>query len=331
MFRTTKTRAWCVVALTVGFAGSGPLAPTALAQEAEPEAVEAPSVGEGVLGDGSGEAPAEGEMTEEQIAAEKAAFEASLSFQTGTVALGEKLASVDLGSDFRMLTAADTERLLVAWGNPPGGNALGMIFPANLSPFAENSWGVVVSYEEDGHVDDEDAADINYDDLLKEMQEDTEASNEERKELGFGTVRLVGWAEPPHYDAESKKLYWAKDLDFGDGAHSLNYAVRVLGRTGVLELNAVGEVSQLPEIRAEMNKVMKRVSFEQGKRYADFLPDTDKVAAYGIGALIAGKLVAKAGLFKGLFVALLASKKLLIGGAIALAALAKRIFTGDKA
>jgi uncharacterized membrane-anchored protein len=36
--------------------------------------------------------------------------------------------------------------------------------------------------------------------------------------------------------------------------------------------------------------------FNQGYRYDEFNPDLDEVAAYGIGALVAGKIVAKTGL-----------------------------------
>ncbi|WP_164127553.1 DUF2167 domain-containing protein, partial [Stenotrophomonas maltophilia] len=43
--------------------------------------------------------------------------------------------------------------------------------------------------------------------------------------------------------------------------------------------------------------VLSSVSFEPGKRYSDFVPGADKVAAVGIGGLIAGKVVAKTGLF----------------------------------
>lgn len=41
---------------------------------------------------------------------------------------------------------------------------------------------------------------------------------------------------------------------------------------------------------------MKMVSFTEGNRYADFKPGIDKVAAVGIGGLIAGKVIAKTGL-----------------------------------
>jgi uncharacterized membrane-anchored protein len=68
-----------------------------------------------------------------------------------------------------------------------------------------------------------------------------------------------------------------------------------------------------------------------GHRYADFNPDVDEVAACGIGALVAGKVAAKAGLFKGLIAVLLASKKLLILGLIGLGLCLVALFSRRKA
>lgn len=281
----------------------------------------------------SAEAPAAPEPAAEAVdtsdgdAAERAAFEAQLSYQEGDVTVGNNLAKLHLGQDFRFIGPDDAERVLVAWGNPPGSKPLGMIFRQGTSATTEDSWAVIVSYTEDGHVDDEDAADIDYDELLAEMKEDTQEANVERKQAGFGEVNLVGWAEPPHYDAETKKLFWAKELDFGADHHTLNYSIRALGRKGVLELNAVASMTQLGLVKSEMPKVLTAVEFVQGMRYADFDPDIDTVAAYGLGALVAGKLVAKAGMFKLLLAGLLASKKLVFAGLAALAVLAKKVFS----
>ena len=102
-----------------------------------------------------------------------------------------------------------------------------------------------------------------------------------------------------------------------DTARTLNYNIRVLGRRGVLVLNAVAEMDQLDQIKSAMSQVMGFVEFTDGHRYADFVPGSDKVAEYGIAALIAGGVAAKAGLFKVLLAALIGLKKLL---AVALAA-----------
>lgn len=69
---------------------------------------------------------------------------------------------------------------------------------------------------------------------------------------------------------------------------------------------------------------------ERLNELADLCPrgvmQADKVAAYGIGALVAGKLAARAGLFKVVLAAMLASKKLLIAGGAALLVALKKLF-----
>src|SRR6185295_16936245 len=101
-------------------------------------------------------------------------------------------------------------------------------------------WAVVLSYIDDGHVDDADARKIDYKDLMADMKKSTDESNEERKKAGYGSIKLVGWATEPRYDSSTHKMYWAKELEFGGEQHTLNYDVRVLGREGVLPMNAVG-------------------------------------------------------------------------------------------
>jgi uncharacterized membrane-anchored protein len=156
------------------------------------------------------------------------------------------------------------------------------------------------------------------------MQEGSAAANAERKKQGYPGMQLAGWAEPPRYDKAAHKLYWAKDLLNEDsGHHGLNYNIRVLGREGVLVLNAVADMGQLDQIKSEMQKVTAFTNFTAGNRYADFNEKTDKVAEYGIAALVAGGVAAKLGLFGKLVVLLLAFKKLLI---VAVAAVGSAIW-----
>jgi uncharacterized membrane-anchored protein len=73
------------------------------------------------------------------------------------------------------------------------------------------------------------------------------------------------------------------------------------------------------------------IDFNQGSRYADFSESAgDKVATYGVAALVAGGIAAKAGLFKGLWVLLLAGKKFIILGVAAVAAWFRKIFGKKK-
>jgi uncharacterized membrane-anchored protein len=140
------------------------------------------------------------------------------------------------------------------------------------------------------------------------MQAAARDGNAARRESGYPEVELIGWAAEPSYDAEGRKLYWAKELAFsGADSHTLNYNIRALGRRGVLNLNFIAAIDALPEVEAAVPEVLDMVSFTEGNRYADFDPSTDAVSAVGIGGLIAGGVLAKkAGLIA---VALLFLKK----------------------
>ncbi|HEX3121878.1 MAG TPA: DUF2167 domain-containing protein [Rhodanobacteraceae bacterium] len=253
----------------------------------------------------------------------------SLHYRSGKINVDAAHAALNLNAEFRFLDAADAQKVLSElWGNPPDDKVLGMLVPV-AAPLSDpkKSWAVVITYKDEGYVSDKDAAGIDYDAMLKEMQEGTAEANAERKRLGYPEVQLVGWATKPHYDASTNKLYWAKELAFDGGReHALNYDIRVLGRGGYLSLNAVAGMNQLHQIEGEMQKVLALTEFDAGQRYSDFNSSTDKVAAYGIAALVAGAIAAKAGLFAKLFVLLLAFKKVAIAGFIALAALVRKFF-----
>jgi uncharacterized membrane-anchored protein len=252
-------------------------------------------------------------------------------YQAGNIVLPNKVATLHLAGNYRYLDPKETEKLLVAWGNQPGNDTQGAIVPTEVDPMDAEGWAVIVTYEEDGHIDDSDAKDIDYDDMLKDMKEGTEDNNPARKEAGYEAVHLIGWAEKPHYDAAAKKLYWAKELKFeGAQSNTLNYDVRVLGREGVLSMNAVASAGQLSQIRSDMKPLIEVAEFNEGYRYADFNSKTDRMAEYGLGALIAGGVAAKLGLFAKLGALLLAFKKLIIVGLVAIGGFVARLFGKKK-
>ena len=256
-------------------------------------------------------------------------FEAQLGYQSGTITLPDGIATINIPSDFRYIGKEGSQRLLTeAWGNPAEAstNVIGMLVPRDPSPLADDGWGIIITFDDNGYVNDDDAASINYEKLLEQMQDETKTSNEERQRLGYEPVTLIGWAEPPHYDATAHKLFWAKELKFGDEpTHTLNYCIRILGRRGVLELNAVSAMDKLSSIRENTPNVLASIEFNDGHRYSDFLHGKDKAAQYGVAGLIAGAAAVKVGFFKAALVAILALKKLLIVGVIALVALLRRV------
>jgi len=70
-----------------------------------------------------------------------------------------------------------------------------------------------------------------------------------------------------------------------------------LGRKGFLILNAIGDIDVLETFNEDRDKIIASVEFEKGYRYDEFSPGIDRVAAYGVGGLVAGKVLAKVGFF----------------------------------
>jgi uncharacterized membrane-anchored protein len=260
----------------------------------------------------------------------------SLHFQQGSVDVPKAHAHLELTPGFSYLDSTDARKVLEQlWDNPPDTSTLGMIVHGTDTHALTDpdAYAVIISYSNDGYISDSDAGDINYDKLLSRMQKATRESNPQRRKQGYPELTLVGWAEPPHYDHASHKLYWAKDLRVDDGARgdALNYDIRALGRHGYLSLSAIAGMGNLDTVKAGMQQILPMVHFDPGSRYVDFDSKTDRVAAYGISALIAGTLAAKAGLFAKLFAVLLAAKKAILAGLAAAAAFFRKLFRRKKA
>lgn len=237
---------------------------------------------------------------------------ATFKYQTGTVQLGNNVATLKVPAGYKYLDAASANIVLVdLWGNPPAeteeAKSLGLLFPENSGPMDTNAVHAIdITYSEEGFIDDSDANGLDYDDLLKQMKEDTKTENEQRVAAGYEPIELVGWASAPFYDEANKKLHWAKEIRFGDAeANTLNYNIRILGRKGYLMLNAIGNMAVLPGVKNDIDPILASVDFNDGFRYRDFDSNIDKVAAVGIGGLIAGKVLMKAGLLAklGIFLA----------------------------
>jgi len=274
------------------------------------------------------------EMMQLMIAEYIDSVEQTLNYQTeGTVNL-KNIAAIQIPKGFKYLDGEGSDKVLTdIWGNPPREEkSLGMLMPEDATVMSDSAFFIDITYTNDGYVDDSDAKKIDYDDMLSDMQKEAKETNKLRAEMGYESVELVGWAAPPYYDSENKKLHWAKELKFGDAEiNTLNYNIRVLGRKGYLQLNAISDVSALPQVNANIQPILNSVNFKSGSTYADFNPDIDKVAAYGIGGLIAGKVLMKAGILAKLGILLAKFWKIIVIAIIAVGAGIRKIFSGRSA
>ncbi len=227
------------------------------------------------------------------------AIENSLIYETGTIDLEPGNAKLTVPVGFRYLSKNQSIYVLTdLWGNPSDSSVIGMLVPVNTGVLGMDSWVFTINYDDMGYVEDDDAEDIDYDDLLKDQQKEIKESNPERIKLGYQPIDFIGWASHPYYDKNKNTLHWAKELKFGqDSLNTLNYNLRLLGRKGIYLLNAIASVNQLEQVKLNVDKVIASIEFKDGNKYADYSPGVDQVAAWTIGGLVAGKVLAKVGFF----------------------------------
>ncbi|UHQ19035.1 DUF2167 domain-containing protein [Lysobacter sp. KIS68-7] len=195
----------------------------------------------------------------------------------------------------------------------------------------DNQWIAFFSFSDVGYVKDEDKLDA--DDLLKSTTEGTEVSNKERKENGWPTLHVTGWAFKPQYDKDLKSLEWAIRLKGeGQSEESINYNTRLLGRRGVIEVLVLTSPQDLQASVVDFKTKLPGFAFNPGEKYAEFR-DGDRIAEYGLAALVTGgaaAMAAKKGLFGVIGLFLLKTWKLALIGIVAVGAIVMKLFLKKK-
>jgi len=224
-------------------------------------------------------------------------------------------AVLQLPSGFHFVPAEPARKLLEAMGNPGADNVQGMIFPAHEE---DADWFIVVSFNLAGYIRDDDAKDWKPETLLSEIRKGTEASNEERRRRGLPELVVGGWVEEPQYDHGTHRLVWSLSSRVGGGQEDsgVNYNTLMLGREGFISMNLVTRLGEIERLKPVARNMLASLEFDAGKRYADYQSETDKVAEYGLAALVAGVAAKKLGLLAlaGVFLAKFA--KFIIAGAL---------------
>ncbi len=227
--------------------------------------------------------------------ASKAAFAAARQGPTD-VTLGDQ-ATLKLPQSMFFVPRPQAERLMQAYGNGKDPSLLGVVMPKS----DDEDWVVTVNFDKAGYIKDDDARNWNVSELLDSLREGTEASNEERRKRGFPELTVGGWVETPKYDSNTQRLVWSVAAKHKGAAAeedgTVNYNTYALGRDGYITLDLITEKNKVPTDKAAVLALLDNLHYVEGKRYADFDASSDKVAEYGLAALVAGVAAKKLGLF----------------------------------
>jgi uncharacterized membrane-anchored protein len=271
-------------------------------------------------------APAEADSKEE--AAARAAFEKLIVRGPDKVKLGSQ-ATLSLPAGINFIPKEPALALMAHMGNHMDEeNFYGLVIPADEN----RKWFVAATFDDSGFIKDDDQTKIDADKILEEMQKGLKEDNEERKARGIGEIAIVGWIEKPHYDAKAHQLIWsieAKELGGKDplpADNAVNYNTFALGRGGFISLNLVTSTTDVGNDKKVVATLLQNLAFDEGKKYENFDPKTDKVAEYGLMALIGGVAAKKLGLFALLAAVVAKSAKALVVVAIAAGVAMKKFF-----
>jgi uncharacterized membrane-anchored protein len=206
-------------------------------------------------------------------------------------------ATLKLPANYFFVPKAEAARVLRALGNVVNDQTLVGIVVGQRQT---DQWIVVIRYVKEGYIKDDDARHWNADDLLKNISDGVAEANKDRVARGFPELQVLGWVEPPGYDAATHRLVWsmlAKHKGEPDNAQKgINYNTYALGRDGYFSLNLLSSSERIAADKTAAHELLADLSYNAGKRYEDFSAGTDRIAEYGLAALIGGIAVKKLGL-----------------------------------
>lgn len=246
-----------------------------------------------------------------------------------SVKLGSK-AILNLPTDYVYIPPKEAAIFMRELGNHINdGYFYGLVFHQDLSGF------ISINYDDSGYIEDDDAKDWDADELLITLRKGTKESNKDRIKKGITPIEVLGWIEKPIYDASSHRLLWSVALqDIGSKTpadeQSVNYNTYLLGRRGYFTLNLVTDRSNVEKGKSLAKALLNSVHFNTGERYSDYNVKTDKLAEYGLAALVGGIAAKKIGLLAMIGIALLKFWKLTTIGIIAVGAGMKKFLFRDK-
>lgn len=240
-------------------------------------------------------ASAQSEAAQREIqAATESAFRAAQ--DSGVVHLGDQ-ATLKLPPNTIFVPRAQANRLMEAYGNGKDDTLLGLFMPPADSP---DDWIVTANFEKAGYIKDDDAKNWDVKELLQNLRDGTEEQNSERRTRGIPELEVVGWVQPPQYDSAHQRLVWSVEgRDKGspaDADATVNYNTYALGREGYISLDLLTSKSMVAAQKPALIGLLDNLTYNDGKKYAEFNSSTDKIAEYGLAALVAGVAAKKLGL-----------------------------------
>ncbi len=191
----------------------------------------------------------------------------------------------------------------------------------DVNQFAHWTWGkpdyslmlirsgadtIYIDYTGGGYVSIDDWKDVDTETMIKELNDNAKTVAQDLKAKNLPYATKLNWVHEPQLDRQKNMVYYAYKVEWSDGRFSLESLSLVLGKKGYTTVTFVTSYDENISLVAVSKRNKDKAStfiYDKGEMYSDFKTG-DKVAAVGIGALLAATLGVKA-LKPGLLVGLL--------------------------
>lgn len=156
----------------------------------------------------------------------------------------------------------ETRRFLEATGNPPAGDEVAIVAPANLD------WFLVFSLDEFKQLGLEHPQPT-VGEIVAALKRGNSETNQARKKAGRETLDLLGWREKPSYDPKTFRLQWSIDTQESGGRHNANRYWLLLTRRGVLTIELVTEEPRYAAASLKASELLQKLGVTEQEAYDD--------------------------------------------------------------
>ena len=156
-------------------------------------------------------------------------------------------------------------------------------------------YDVYLNYIDDGYVKLDDWKSVDPKNLLSLLRETAKSNVTYLKDKNLDYVNKIDWIFKPTLDEKNKSVSYSYKVDWNSGQRSMESKNLILGKKGYLESAFVVSYKKDMDLKYESDfskDFVNGVVFDDGYKHADY-KSGDKIAAVGIGSLVAGSLGVK--------------------------------------
>ena len=155
---------------------------------------------------------------------------------------------------------------------------------------------IYIDHEGGGYVSIDDWKNVDTNVMIKELNDNAKTVVQDRKAKNLSYATKLSWVHKPQLDRQKNMVYYAYKVEWSDDDLSLESLSLVLGKKGYTTVTFVTKYDENISLAAVSKRNKDKAStfiYDEGEMYSDFKTG-DKVAAVGIGALLAATLGVKA-------------------------------------